>query len=190
MSIISGLMSLGKKASTTNFIKRGAVETQKVLQGKVNVGGWKVDGLLRSPQADAFISSAAKQKANIVSDNIVRFSDGTIPYRVITKRLPSGTTIAQAYDVRGGEKAFKEVISKTGVAYSAGTGRKNVALVHDYAKGVGYYKPRYTEAKDVHILPHNAHVANLFLENSKGLTELSNANNANYQNLKKMGMIY
>lgn len=190
MSILSGVMNLGRKAAV-NFTKRGAVETQKVLHGKVNVPNYNVSGLINSPKADEFIASAAKQKANILSDNLVKFSDGTLPYRVITKRLPSGTTVTQAFDVNG--LAYKEVLSKKGHALSynaSGTGRSNVALVYDYQKGVGRYKPMHATAAEAKFLPNAVEVSDPILARAKGMTALSNAKNPDYQALAKMGMIY
>ena len=190
MSILSGVMNLGRKAAV-NFTKRGAVETQKVLHGKVNVPNYNVSGLINSPKADEFIASAAKQKANILSDNIVRFADRAMPYRIVTKRLPSGTTVTHAFDVNG--LAYKEVISKKGraISYNAsGTGRGNVALAYDYQKGFGMYKPMHATAAEAKFLPNAVEVSDPILARAKGMTALSNANNENYQTLLKMGMIY
>ena len=192
ISFLSGVMNLGKKTGV-NFSKRGAVETSKVLQGKVNVQGYNVSALIHSPQADEFIASAAKQKANILCDNIVRFADRAMPYRVVTKRLPSGTTVTHAFDVNG--LAYKEVISKKGraISYNAdGSGRGNVALVYDYQKGNCVYKPMHATAADATYIPHARQISmsDQFLNRPNGMTALSNANNENYQALLKMGMLY
>lgn len=191
MSILSGIMKLGGKSSV-NFVKKGAVATSEVLAGKVTLPV-NASTLLRSPQADTFIASAAKQKAKILSDNIV---DGTIPYRVITKRLPSGTTIAQSFDLDG-MRAGKEVIGKGFKSLNAHVRDINsdqiVSLVEDYVTGVKTYKPYKTlkaTANNVQHLHNHDKVVDGFLETSNGLTALANAKNADYQALKNMGMVY
>lgn len=191
MSIITGLMNLGKNA-TVSLAKKGVVETQKVLQGKTSIKGINLGGLLRSPQADTFISSATKQNAKILSDNIVRFEGSGMPYRVITKRLPSGTTIAQSFDLTG-KKVFKEVITKEGVAhsYTSPISGDVACATYNYVTGTGMYKSMHAKASQAGVLVSPlAQGKDAFLSNAMGLTKLSNANNADYQNLKKMGLVY
>ena len=192
ISFLSSVMNLGRK-TVVNFSKRVAVETSKVLQGKVNVQGFNVSDILHSPQADEFIASAAKQKANILSDSIVRFADRTMPYRVVTKRLPSGTTVTHAFDTNG--LSYKEVISKNGRAISNSANddiHSNVSLVYNYAKDYCVYKPLHFTAADATYIPYARQVSlsDHFLNRPNGMTALSNANNENYQTLLKMGMIY
>ena len=176
-------MNLGRK-TVVNFSKRVAVETSKVLQGKVNVQGFNVSDILHSPQADEFIASAAKQKANILSDSIVRFAERIMPYRVVTKRLPSGTTVTYAFDSNG--LSYKEVISKNGRAISNSANDNilsNVSLVYNYAKDYCVYKPLHFTAADATYIPYARQVSlsDHFLNRPNGMTALSNANNENYQ---------
>lgn len=181
-------MKLGGKA--INFTKAGAVKTSEVAAGKINVGNMDVGALLRSPQADEFIASAGKQNATILSDNIVRFADKTAPYRVITKRLPSGTTVTQAYDFSG--PRFKEVITKQGKAlsYNGVSGSETAVLTKNYVTGAGIYKPMYAPASKAVYTPANANVNDAFLANADGITAFSNKNNKDYQTLQKMGLVY
>ena len=189
MSILNGIMKLGSK-SVGNFVKKGVVKTSDAVAGKINAGNYNLNGLLRSPQADAFIASAGKQNATILSDNIVRLSDNAAPYRVITKRLPSGTTIAQAYDVSG--PRFKEVITKHGkaISYNGVAGSGNAVLAKNYVTGEGIYKPMYTPASKAVYTPANSNVNDAFLANADGITAFSNKNNADYKALQNMGLVY
>lgn len=188
MSILNGIMKLGTKA--VNFTKAGAVKTSEVAAGKINVGNMNLEGLLRSPQADEFIASAGKQNATILSDNIVRFADKTAPYRVITKRLPSGTTVTQAYDFGG--PRFKEVITKHGkaISYNGVGGCGNAVLAKNYVTGAGIYKPMYAPASKAAYTPANSNVNDAFLANADGITAFSNKNNADYKALQNMGLVY
>lgn len=189
MSILNGIMKLGSK-SVGNFVKKGVVKTSDAVAGKINAGNYNLNGLLRSPQADAFIASAGKQNATILSDNIVRLADNAAPYRVITKRLPSGTTIAQAYDVAG--PRFKEVITKHGktLSYGGVTGERNAILSKNFVTGVGIYKPMYNPSSKVKYVPANYNFKDGFIEKAEGLTALANKNNADYQALQRMGLVY
>lgn len=185
MSILNGIMNLCGK--TVKFTKSGAVKTADVLAKKVDLC-FDAAGLLKSPAADEFIASAGKQKAKILSDNIVRFADNTIPYRVITKYLPSGTTITKAYDVGGIQ--LKEVIKKNGSAYTYSSGKgiinKEIFVKKDYKTGEILYKPLYLPASGVkYYTPHGLR----FTKQAIGMTEFSNKNNADYQALKNMGLI-
>ena len=185
MSIVSRFLGIGAGAAK-EFVKKGAVATSDVLSKKVTIPGWNVTGLLKSPEADQFLARTAKQNAKIISDNLVRFNDGTMPFRVITKRLPSGTTIAQAFDA-GGSKAFKEVISKNVKAYNYGNAKSVVAsVVQNIKKGLSYYK--FYGKKQ--ILPHNVEIQNHFFDAAKGLTRFANANNKNYKALLDMGLVH
>lgn len=189
MSILNGIMKLGSK-SVGNFVKKGVVKTSDAVAGKINAGNYNLNGLLRSPQADAFIASAGKQNATILSDNIVRLSDNAAPYRVITKRLPSGTTIAQAYDVSG--PRFKEVITKHGktLSYGGVTGERNAILSKNFVTGAGIYKPLYNPSSKAKYVPANSNINDAFINKADGITAFSNKGNADYQALQKMGLVY
>ena len=189
MSILNRIMKLGSNP-VVNFTKKGSVKTSDAVAGKINAGNYNLNGLLRSPQADAFIVSAGKQNATILSDNIVRLSDNVAPYRVITKRLPSGTTIAQAYDVSG--PLFKEVITKHGktLSYGGVTGERNAILSKNFVTGVGIYKPMYNPSSKVKYVPANCNFKDGFIEKAEGLTAFSNMNNVDYKKLKDMKLVY
>ena len=185
MSIVSRFLGIGAGAAK-EFVKKGAVATSDVLSKKVTIPGWNVAGLLKSPEADQFLARTAKQNAKIISDNIVRFNDGTVPHRVITKRLPSGTTIAQAFDFGG--KAFKEVISKNVKAYSYGNAKPGIAVfVQNLKKGASYYKSLFRTKQ---ILPLYVDVRNNLFDKVKGLTRFANADNKNYKALSDMGLVH
>ena len=195
MSILNRIMKLGSNP-VVNFTKKGSVKTADVIAKKIDIGHW-ASNLLRAPHADEFIASTGKQNAKIISDNIVRLSDNVAPYRVITKRLPSGTTIAQAYDVSG--PRFKEVISKRSKALSytgahAGSydscynGR--CVLVNDFVTGSSIYKPMHYPSSKAIYTPANQSVNDGFLSNANGLTAFSNMNNVDYKKLKDMKLVY
>ncbi len=187
-------MSIGKILSriistTPKELKRVAA-TKDVISRKVSIGGsCGPEKMINCPAADEFIKSAYKQNADIISDNIVKM--GYSYYRVITKRLQSGTTVAKAYGASGVE-TLKEVIGrKTGItARSRIIGSAKTVYVQDYQKGKGYYKPFYCSAKEVIPLPNNIPVNDsVDLSRVTGITEFSNAKNQNYLDLKRMEMI-
>lgn len=188
MSILNRIMKLGSNP-VVNFTKKGSVKTADVIAKKIDIGHW-ASNLLRAPHADEFIVSTGKQNAKIISDNIVRFADNGYPYRVITKRLPSGTTIAQAYDVAG--PRFKEVITKHGktLSYGGVTGEGNAILSKNFVTGVGIYKPMYNPSSKVKYVPANCNFKDGFIEKAEGLTAFSNMNNVDYKKLKDMKLVY
>ena len=113
MSFITGLMNLGRKA---NIAKGSVVAAKDIMKGKLNITDVtemaSVSKLLRSPEADKFVLSAKKQNAEILSDVIVKpYYNATL--RVITKKLPSGTTIKNVYDDIEGFYG-KQIINKKG----------------------------------------------------------------------------
>ena len=113
MSFLNGLMNLGRKA---NFTRGSVVAAKDIITAKVNITDIadmaSVSKLLRSPQADKFVLSAKKQNAEIIKDVICKPYDLTLN-RVITKRLPSGSTITTVYD-NGFGFIGKEIINKKG----------------------------------------------------------------------------
>ena len=175
MSIIQRLLGLGRKP-TVDFVNKGVVATRDVVNKKVKVPVYDISKLLESPEIDRFVGNTAKQNATILSDNFVIFSSGLNPYRVITKRLPSGTTIAQAFDPTG-NKAFKEVLSEKGSALSYGPNPWDgmVALVRDFKKSISIYKPMFSTASEKQILPADAKVADHFFDRVEGLTKFASS---------------
>ena len=184
MSILKGIMN--SCVSPLKITTAGAVKTADVLAKKVDLC-FVATGLLKSPAADEFIASAGKQNAKILSDNFVRFGDDAIPVRVITKRLPSGTTVAKSFNIGGPQ--FKEVIKKNGAAftYNAGgsaIGGKEIEVIKDYTAGKILYKPLFQPASKVfRTVPLEG---SKFIDDVVGLTETSNKYNQEYLFFKKM----
>ena len=199
MSLIGKLMGTSVKA-----VKSRIISSADVLAKKVKVNDYRIDPekslMFKSVRADEFIKSAKKQNAQIISDNVVYFEGYGLPHRVITKRLPSGTTVAEAYEPCG-IRAYKEVRaidgSKSLTHYtSASSGKRDKVwgFVYQDKTGAGKLAPAYycyakqvtpfpaVSKPDLRLIDYNA-------EKIAGMTEFSNANNANYQALKNMNLV-
>lgn len=167
----------GKGAQVVKTLgANSSVKTADVRCGKVSLGGFDIKGLLSSPKADEFIR---RGKGEIIGDNIIRY-DGSIPYRVLTKRLPDGSVVSMSYDVTG-NFAAKEILKRNGFrSYYA----NNATVILD-PKGENIVsQQRYVER--MHAVPD---VSKTLAAKAVGLTERANENNATYKTLKDSGLI-
>lgn len=147
MSFITGLMNLGRKA---NIAKGSVVAAKDIMKGKFNITNVAdmagVSKLLRSPEADKFVLSAKKQNAEILSDVIYK-NDGGFLYRVIAKKLPSGTTVSHVYpakELRNSPLLGKQIIKPNGTVTTSKSARdlngsmKNSVHVVDHKTGQNF----------------------------------------------------
>lgn len=164
-----------------------SVATKLVKEGKVRIAGYDVGDLLKSPAVNAFLKQGS-QEATLVGDHIVRF-DGTMPYRVITKRLPNGDIVSKGFGGSGQEADLFELCGKNGrkawreynhvVVESAD--KDTVALLCN-ANGKCIQSQHLNSPN---FRPNKIQVE----EKAVGLTELANKNNPLYATLKNSGMI-
>ena len=183
MVSIQNLKNLfGLAKSTPRVLKSySSVPTSAVRKGEVSLGGIDTTAILASEEADKFISSC-KTGQNIVGDNIVRYG-GSLPSRIITKRLPSGTIVSRRFDVAGAPSA-KEVIQHDGTrAYNVG-GSTGSTVVFNPRKGNTV--SRYGHVEHMYTCPD---INKTLAGNAVGMTEFANKDNAAYQVLKDAGMI-
>ena len=87
----------------------------------------------------------------------------------------------------GGEPYGREIITKTSVARSADWTREKCCSFVDHAKGIAIVKPHMAPTSRIYGVPY---VDVPFLNEIKGITEISNAGNKNYQALKDMKLVY
>lgn len=118
--IIAGLVTTAALvAGGLLIVKKSKFNNGKLVMQTENIGdplSWicrkvfnptvrekEINRLVSSNKANEFISSAEKQKAKIIRDEIMLLGDTASPRRIVTKKLPSGTTITNSYVFRGEE---------------------------------------------------------------------------------------
>lgn len=190
MSLISRIAT--KLAGTTvRTLKPGSqAATKAVAAGEVKIGGFNFS--LNSPAADTFIASTKKQGAKIIGDNVCIPAGKVQPVRVVTKRLPSGTTVSEVFDPAG-QCCGKEVLHKNGRTLYYGMNYPNLedrVILADTNKGIRLYKMMYAGKGSIKTLPKNVEVKDMFLNGIDGITEFANARNPLYQTLKDNGLVH
>ena len=137
-------------------------------------------GYMNSPEVDKFIKQGTSE---VIGDNIVRIN-GSLPYRVVTKKLPTKTVVSKAFRAAGDE-AYTEIIKGDGsVAYNNRLSNCTVVMPKWC---LNTYKP-CTYGKVEHIQA-PIDVSRTLASDAVGLTEKANANNSLYNKLKEVGSI-
>ena len=193
MSFLSKVFNVGVKQVTkvaravTSETAKTASITGRNVAGKIQYmhNGQDVTHLIESKEAKAFIESARKQNATIVSDVITPHGPGSHHLdRVVTKRLPSGTTVAERFGWGGLEA--KEVIGKGKSSVSIYGGSSNKVWQSATKKADGSYVTTYYNS--TLNIPAGAKPA--YIPDAAGMTERANADFADYQALLNMGLVH
>ncbi len=112
------------------------------------------------------------------------------PCRVITKVNGSGTAVTKVFDINGVNA--KELVGKNGTTVSfkgslpSPSGIESLTVSNN---GNGYYKPMHVPSNEGFTLPSGTVPNTSFLNSYLGITQHANAGNADYETLKKLGMI-
>lgn len=171
-----------------------SVPTSLVAKGEVDVwGGLMKEKMLKSPAADKFIRSCEKQNSQIIGDSVLLYDD--IPYRAVTKRLPSKSTITELYDMKG-QKIAKGVKTKKQKAISAYQDGDFCATVVEDGRRVimsknGNDDDFWAYGMD-RLLKSKAECVGdicVALANREKIMRFANENNQVYNTLRQMGLI-
>ena len=176
MSLLK-IFGVGGECAAKALGPNSAVATKLVRSGEAVVDMAK--DLLKSPAVDEFISKAPKG-SDIIGDNIIRF-DGSLPMRVVTKRLWNGSVVSKGFYPGDTSAYFTEILTKDGVRAYNGCGTSVVIKPNSKNTVAMYGKAEHTAG-----LPD---VSKTLAAKAVGLTERANVDNVLYQQLKVAGML-
>ena len=167
------------KAATDAVWKNVANGRPSGVRGITEAG---VKDLLNLKEADVFL----KRAGDVLSDNImsVRQSGVGLPQRVITKRLPSGTVVTEAFDVTG--LSAKEVLSDKTNAISYFINNKLISSIVNKKNMTLLQRTSHVPPTKI---PGYAKIDFFPLSDLKGMTARANADNKTYLALEEAGMI-
>ena len=167
------------KAATDAVWKNVANGRPSGVRGITEAG---VKDLLNLKEADVFL----KRAGDVLSDNImsVRQSGVGLPQRVITKRLPSGTVVTEAFDVTG--LSAKEVLSDKTNAISYFINNKLISSIVNKKNMTILQRTSHVPPTKI---PGYAKIDFFPLSDLKGMTARANADNKTYLALEEAGMI-
>ena len=167
------------KAATDAVWKNVANGRTSGVRGITEAG---VKDLLNLKEADVFL----KRAGDVLSDNIMsaRQSGVGLPQRVITKRLPSGTVVTEAFDVTG--LSAKEVLSDKTNAISYFINNKLISSIVNKKNMTILQRTSHVPPTKI---PGYAKIDFFPLSDLKGMTARANADNKTYLALEEAGII-
>ena len=181
--------TLFKNKKAADVIKGAADDVAKVADDAAKAAAKPTVPMVKqinTPAIDEFIASAPKQQAKIIGDNMTEWAG--VPYRVVTKKLKSGTVVSEAHTEAG--LGVKEVFNhkKSAISYFK-DGKVQKAQIHTVETNrngaviggstIVKYRPTLSPVK----FP--GYKGNF----ATGLTEKANSKSWLYSEMIKAGMI-